>query len=89
MSVDDVIKSGLLNVIGLFSRDVIGWKTRVEFVNSHWSSYYAHLDDRANDLRTTTSVTQLLSDEYDNNSGSTTAAKTLVSFRPDFDLGPR
>ena len=35
--VDDVIKSGLLNVIGLFSRDVIGWKTRVEFVNSHWS----------------------------------------------------
>ena len=26
MSVDDVIKSGLLNVIGLFSRDVIGWK---------------------------------------------------------------
>ena len=37
MSVDDVMKSGLLNVIGLFSRDVIGWKTRVEFVNSHWS----------------------------------------------------
>ena len=37
MSVDDVIKSGLLNVIGLFSRDVIGWKTRIEFVNSHWS----------------------------------------------------
>ena len=34
---DDVIKSGLLNVIGLFSRDVIGWKTHVEFVNSHWS----------------------------------------------------
>ena len=33
LSVDDVIKSGLLNVIGLFSRDVIGWKTRVEFVN--------------------------------------------------------
>ena len=25
----------------------------------------------------------------DNNSGSTTAAKILVSFRPDFDLGPR
>ena len=37
LSVDDVIKSGLLNVIGQFSRDVIGWKTRVEFVNSHWS----------------------------------------------------
>ena len=37
MSVDDVIKSGLLNVIGLFSRDVIGWKTCVEFVYSHWS----------------------------------------------------
>ena len=35
--VDDVRKSGLLNVIGLFSRDVIGWKTLVEFVNSHWS----------------------------------------------------
>ena len=34
MSVDDVIKSGLLNVIGLFSRDVIGWKTRVEFVQT-------------------------------------------------------
>ena len=33
---DDVIKSGLLNVIGLFSRDVIGRKTCVEFVNSHW-----------------------------------------------------
>ena len=32
------MKSGLLNVIGLFSRDVIGWKTRVEFVNSHWST---------------------------------------------------
>ena len=37
MSVDDVIKSGLLNVIGLFSHGVIGWKTRAEFVNSHWS----------------------------------------------------
>ena len=37
VSVDDVMKSGLLNVIGLFSRDVIGWKTRIEFVNSHWS----------------------------------------------------
>ena len=37
MSVDDVIKSGLLNVIGLFSHDVIGWKTRAEFVNSDWS----------------------------------------------------
>ena len=34
---DDVIKSGLLNVIGLFSRDVTGGKTRIEFVNSHWS----------------------------------------------------
>ena len=33
---DDVIKSGLLNVIGLFSHDVIGGKTCVEFVNSHW-----------------------------------------------------
>ena len=37
MSVDDVIKAGLLNVIGQFSHDVIGWKTRVEFVNDHWS----------------------------------------------------
>ena len=37
LSVDDVIMSGLLNVIGQFSREVIGCKTRVEFVNSHWS----------------------------------------------------
>ena len=31
------MKSGLLNVIGQLSCDVVGWKTRVEFVNSHWS----------------------------------------------------
>ena len=48
MSVDDVIKSGLLNVIGLFSRDVIGWKTRVEFVNSHWSVQTVHSDGSTN-----------------------------------------
>ena len=30
---------------------------------------YVRLDERANDLRTTTSPTQALSDEYDNNSG--------------------
>ena len=42
-------------------------------------SVYVHLDDRAYDLPTTTSVTQATSDEYDNNSGSTTAAKTEVS----------
>ena len=36
---DDVIKSGLLNVVGqsTCSYDVIAWKTRVEFVNSHCS----------------------------------------------------
>ena len=32
--------------------------------------YYVHLDDRAKDLRTTTSPTQALSHEYDNNSVS-------------------
>ena len=30
---------------------------------------YVRLDERANDLRTTTSPTQALSDEYDKNSG--------------------
>ena len=29
-------KSGSLNVIRQFSHDVIGWKTRVKFVISHW-----------------------------------------------------
>ena len=48
-----------------------------------------HLDDRANDLLTTTSVTQVTSDEYDNNSGSTIAAKILAMFREDLDLSPR
>ena len=33
----DVKKSGLLNVVGQSSHDVIAWKTRVEFVNSHCS----------------------------------------------------
>ena len=37
LSVDDVIKSGPLNVNGLFSHDVSGYKTRLKFVNSHWS----------------------------------------------------
>ena len=46
--------------------------------NSNLSQFYVHLDDRANDLLTTTSVTQVTSDEYDNNSGSTTAAKILA-----------
>ena len=41
------------------------------------SQFYVHLDDRANDLLTTTSVTKVTSDEYDN-SGSTTAAKILA-----------
>ena len=41
--------------------------------------------DLANDLLTITSVTQVPSDEYDNNSGSTTAAKISVSFRPDLN----
>jgi hypothetical protein len=30
-------KSGPLKLIGQFSRDGIGCKTRVKFVNSHWS----------------------------------------------------
>ena len=30
------MKYGPFNVIGQFSRDVIGCKTRVKFVNSHW-----------------------------------------------------
>ena len=46
---------------------------------------YVPVDDRANDLLTITSVTQVPSDEYDNNSGSTTAAKISVSFRPDLN----
>ena len=29
-------KSGSLNVIRQFRHDVIGWKTRVKFVISHW-----------------------------------------------------
>ena len=33
LSVDDVVKSGPLNVIGLFSHEVIGCKTRVTFNN--------------------------------------------------------
>ena len=46
---------------------------------------YVPVDDRAHDLLTITSVTQVPSDEYDNNSGSTTAAKISVSFRPDLN----
>ena len=38
LSVDDVIKSGPLNVIGQFSHDVIGCKTRVKLVNSDRST---------------------------------------------------
>ena len=37
-------------------------------------------------MLTTTSVTQATSDEYDNNSGSTTAARTSALFRLDFDF---
>ena len=47
-------------------------------LGSNLSQFYVHLDDRANDLLTTTSVTQVTSDEYDNNSGLTTAAKILA-----------
>ena len=43
--------------------------------------YYVHLDDRAKDLRTTTSPTQALSDEYDKNSGFITAVKITALFR--------
>ena len=39
--------------------------------------YYVRLDDRAKDLRTTTSPTLALSDEYDNNSGLITAVNFL------------
>ena len=49
-----------------------------KLLGSNLSQSYIHLDDRANDLLTTTSVTQVTSDEYDNNSGSTTAAKILA-----------
>lgn len=35
-TVNDVIKSGTLNVIGQFSIDLIGCKTPVKFVYSHW-----------------------------------------------------
>ena len=38
LSVDDVIsQSGQLKLIGQFSRDCIGCKTRVKFFNSNWS----------------------------------------------------
>ena len=40
----------------------------------------------ANDLLTTTSVTQITSDEFDNNSGSTVAAKILGLFQEDLGL---
>ena len=31
------MKSGALKLIGQFSHDNIGWKTRVKFVISNWS----------------------------------------------------
>ena len=37
LSVDDVIKSGPLNMNDRLSHDVIGCKPRVKFVDSHWS----------------------------------------------------
>ena len=37
----------------------------IAFLGSNLSQFYVHLDDRANDLLTTTSVTQVTSDEYD------------------------
>ena len=40
-----------------------------------------HLDDRAKDLRTTTSPTRALSDEHNNNSGFITAVKITALFR--------
>ena len=51
--------------------------------------YYVHLDDRAKDLRTTTSPTQALSDEYDNNSVFISAVKITAWFRPGLNLSPR
>ena len=65
----------VVNLIGQRSQDVI--------------LFSVPLDDRANDLLTTTSVTQATSDVYDNNSGSTTAAKILALFSPDLDLSLR
>ena len=58
-------------------------------LGSNHLQYYVPLDDRANNLLTTSSVTQVPSDVYDNNSGSTTAAKISVLFRPVLDLSPR
>ena len=58
-------------------------------LGSNHLQFYVPLDDRANDLLTTTSVTQAMSDVYDNNSGSITAAKILALFRPDLDLSLR
>ena len=51
--------------------------------------YYVHLDDRAKDLRTTTSPTQALSDECDKSSGFITAVKITALFRPGSNLSPR
>ena len=75
--------------------NVFGKKITVIYVLMTWLlgsnhlQFYVPLDDRANDLLTTTSVTQATSDVYDNNSGSTTAAKIFALFRPDLDLSLR
>ena len=50
---------------------------------------YVRLDERAKDLRTTTSPTQALSDEYPNNFCIITAVKITALFRPGSNLSPR
>ena len=50
---------------------------------------YVRLDERAKDLRTTTSSMQALSDEYPNNFCLITAVKITALFRPGSNLSPR
>ena len=50
---------------------------------------YVRLDERAKDLRTTTSSMQALSDEYPNNFCLITAVKITTLFRPGSNLSPR
>ena len=37
LSIESFLNSGSLKLTGQFSRDVIGWKSNVDFVNSDWS----------------------------------------------------
>ena len=49
----------VIDLIGQLRRDVIVCQLSRDVIG------YVHLDDRANDLLTTTSVTQVTSDEFD------------------------